>query len=69
MQIIFCMAGGIVVVSFARSSGLTLPNSIVFPRLTPGATIWRPLRGLRADPGMNLEIYDAPHEGLGVEHP
>ncbi len=63
-QVIFCMAGGIVTVSFARSSGLTLLNSIIFPRLAPpphgrrpvrgdpgpGATIWRPLRGLCADP-------------------
>jgi len=50
MRIISCMAGGIVLDSFARHGGLKLLNSIGFPRLTPGATTWRPLRGLRGDP-------------------
>jgi len=33
------------------------------PRLTHGATVWRPLLRLSASPGINFEIYDALHQG------
>jgi hypothetical protein len=45
---------------FRPLRGLDILLTPAFPRLAPGATIWRPLRGLHPRRRLTVGIYDAP---------